>query len=535
MFSANSLSWLDMAVIAIYIGGLVVAGLMDRHRMTKARDIFLAGQSASWPKIGFALYASTISATSLVGLTGAAYAHGISVFNYEWMAAVVLTIFCAFVLPTYIKSQVFTVPEFLELRYGRFVRTYVSGLAILLGVFLDAAGGLFAGAVLFQIMFPDWPLWQVCTLLAMLAGAFLITGGLRAVIMVESIQGAILVMTCAAIAFFTFQAVGGGDVAHGWHNVMTRIDAAHLKLIKPASDPAMPWTGLVTGVPLIGFYFWCTSQMMVQRVLAAKSLDHGRWGSLMGGAMKLTNLFLVILPGAAALLLFPHLDQPDQVFSHLVFDVLPHGLIGLILAACLISILSGLASIYNATSTLLTMDFVRKLYPDMSEQGLVRTGQVTMIIFMVLSILWAPQIIHFKDTLWQYLQAVLCYFVPPIAAVFIAGLFLPRVNKSGAAAGLIVGTTSSFTLFFGVEVFHAIPLHFLVAAVVIFFISFVALLAGSFLAAAPETARIAPLMFSKAVWQAETEHLKTIKWYQNYRLLSIALLVLTGAIVAWFA
>ena len=223
------------------------------------------------------------------------------------------------------------------------------------------------------------------------------------------------------------------------------------------------------------------------------------------------------------------------MFSHILFGVLPHGLVGLILAACLISILSGLASIYNATSTLLTMDFVRKLKPDMSEQGLVRTGQVTMVVFMALSILWAPQIFHFKDTLWQYLQAILCYFVPPIAAVFIAGLFIRRVNKAGAAAGLIVGTASSFFLFFGVEVFHAIPLHFLVAAVVIFAISFAALIAGSFLGPAPDVTAIAPLMFSKAVWQAETEHLKTIKWYQNYRFLSIALLVLTGAVVAWFA
>lgn len=468
---AHNLTWLDLGVFCVYIGGLLLLGIRDRRRMMQARDHFLAGQSASWPKIGFALYASTISATSLVGLTGYAYAHGIAVFNYEWMAAIVLTIFCAFVLPTYIKSQVFTVPEFLELRYGRFVRTYVSALSVALGIFLDAAGGLFAGAVLFQIMFPDWPLWQVCALLALLAGGFLIAGGLRAVIMVESIQGLILVISCACISFFTFKAAGG------WTHVMQSVDPSHLKLILPADDTAMPWIGLVTGVPLIGFYFWCANQTMVQRVLAAKSLDHGRWGSLMG-AMKLTNLFLVIIPGAAALLLFPSLDNPDQVFSHIVFQILPHGLVGLILAACLISILANLSGIYNSTSTLLTMDFVRKLRPGMSEVALVRTGQVTTVILMLISILWAPQIIHFGD-LWSYLQAILCYFVPPIAAVFIAGLFIKRANKAGAGAALVVGTISSFALFFGIEVFHAIPLHFLVAAVVIFIISLLALFAGS--------------------------------------------------------
>jgi len=530
----HNLTWLDLGVFCVYIGGLLLLGIHDRRRMMKARDHFLGGQSALWPKIGFALYASTISATSLVGLTGYAYAHGIAVFNYEWMAAIVLTIFCAFVLPTYIKSQVFTVPEFLELRYGKFVRTYVSALSVALGVFLDAAGGLFAGAVLFQIMFPDWPLWQVCALLAALAGGFLIAGGLRAVIMVESIQGLILVISCACISFFTFRAVGGGSVAGGWTHVMQSVDPSHLKLILPASDAAMPWTGLVTGVPLIGFYFWCANQTMVQRVLAAKSLDHGRWGSLMGGALKLTSLFLVIIPGAAALLLFPSLENPDQVFSHIVFRIMPHGLVGLILAACLISILANQSGIYNSTSTLLTMDFVRKLRPGMSEAALIRTGQITTVILMLFSIVWAPQIVRFGD-LWSYLQAILCYFVPPIAAVFVAGLFVKRANKAGAMAALVTGTLSSFVFFFGVEIFHVIPLHFLVAAVVIFAISLAALFAGSLTAPPPDPATINHLMFAKEVWKAETAHLKTVKWYQNYRYLSLALLLLTGAIVIWFA
>ena len=529
MPSLHDLSLLDLAVFALYIGGLVVAGVVSGRKSLLAREHFLGGQSASWPKIGFALYASTISVTSLVGLTGASYAHGISVSNYEWMATVVLTVFCAFVLPTYIKSQVFTVPEFLELRYGRFVRTYVSGLSILLGVFLDAAGALFAGAVLFQVLFPDWPLWQVCALLALLAGGFLIAGGLRAVIMVESVQGLILVVACAAIAFFTFRAAGG------WHAVMTRVDPDRLRLLLPASDKAMPWTGLLTGVPLIGFYFWCANQTMVQRVLAARDVDHGRWGSLLGGALKLTNLFLVCIPGAACLLLFPGLKQPDQVFSHIVFELMPHGVIGLIVAACLVSILSGVAGIYNSMSTLLTMDFIRRLRPDMSQKGLVRTGQAVTAGLMVISILWAPQIVHFKDTLWQYLQAVLCYFVPPIAAVFTAGLFLRRANKTGAAAALIVGTAMSFALFFGVEVSHIIPLHFLVAAVVIFAVSLAALVTASLLSPPPDAERIAPLMFSDAVWRAETAHLKTVKWYQNYRYISLGLLLLTGAIVVWFA
>ncbi len=533
MQPSYSLSLFDMAVICAYIGGLILAGILDKRRALKARDHFLGGQSATWPRLGFSLYASTISVTSLVGMTGSAYAHGIAVFNYEWMAAVVLTLFCAFVLPTYIRSQVFTVPEFLELRYGRFVRTYVSGLSIVLAVFLDAAGCLFAGAVLFQTLFPDWALWQVCALLAVLAGGFLIAGGLRAVMMVEAVQGLILITACASLAFFTFKATG--EATGGWHDTLARLNPAHLKLILPASDTAMPWTGLLTGAPLIGFYFWCTNQTMVQKVLAAKSLDHGRWGSLFGGALKLTTLFLVIIPGAAAVLLFPHLAKPDQVFSHLLFGILPHGLIGLIIAACLVSILSTLASLYNATSTLITMDFIRRLKPGMSEAHLVLTGRIIIVGLMGVSIAWVPQIVHFKETLWQYLQAILCYFVPPIAAVFIAGLFIKRANATGAAAGLVLGTISSLALFFGVEVFHIIPLHFLVAAMVIFVVALGSLCTASLVSPAPDESRMAPLMFNKNVWQAETQSLKTVTWYQNYRILSLGLLGLTFAIVIWFA
>lgn len=535
MFDASRLSLPDVAVFGLYLLGLLIAGLIGRSRSLKAREHFLAGQSASWARIGFALYASTISATSLVGLTGSSYADGIAAsFCYEWPAAIVLTLFCAVVLPTYLRSRIFTVPEFLELRYGRFVRTYVAGLGIGLGIFLDASGCLFAGAVLFQTLFPAWPLWGVCALLAGLAGIFLVLGGLRAVLLVEGIQGLVMVVSCTALAIFTFAAIGGGDPLEGWHRTMTQIDPSHLKLILPASDPILPWTGLVTGIPLIGFYFWCANQTIVQRVLAARSLDDGRLGSLLGGGLKLTSLFLVCLPAAGAALLFPHLDKPDAVFGHILFDILPHGLTGLFLAACLISLLSALSGIYNSVSTLVTMDFVRRFRPDLDEAMLVHIGKAVTLAVMAISILWAPQIVHFKDTLWQYLQSILCYFVPPIAAVFITGLFWRRANARGAGFALVAGTSASFVLFYLIEIAHRLPLHFLIAAMVIFLIALFALIAGSLTAPAPEAARIAPLMFSGEIWREESAHLKTVPWYRNYRLLSLGLLGVTAGVVFWF-
>ncbi|ESQ89388.1 hypothetical protein ABAC460_12825 [Asticcacaulis sp. AC460] len=522
------LSGIDIAILAGYVAAIIAVGLWHRRRSETASAHFLARESASWPRMGFALYASTLGATSLVGLTGTAYAHGIAVFAYEWMAALVLPVFCVFILPIYLSSRVFTVPEFLERRYGRFVRTYVSGLTVVLELFLEGAGGLFGGAILFQSLVPGWPLWAVCGLLAGLSGLFLLLGGLRGVILVESVQGVVVVTMCAALAWCVFAALGGPGEA------LARLEPERLKLIMGPDDATMPWIGLVTGIPLIGFYYWCANQSMVQRMLAAKSLDHGRWGSLMGGAMKLTTLFLVILPGAAAVLLFPDLDNPDQVFPKMVFGLLPQGLVGIVLAACLISILSSLASVYNATSTLLTMDFIRRLRPGLDDRSLIRIGRVMIVVVMAVTVAWAPQIGLFKDTLWQYLQAVMCYFVPPVAAVFLAGLFLRQANGGGARIGLVAGTVAGVCGFVGIEILDVVPLHFQVAALVVFGVALVGTIVGSRFFPPEDEARIRPLMYAPGLWQAETERLKSVKPWLNYRYLSLGLIGLTLALVFVF-
>ncbi len=524
----NALNGIDLAVILFYLGIVLVAGLRSLDRNTTAKQHFLASSSARWPRIGFSLYASTLGATSLVGITGTAYAHGISVFAYEWMAALVLPIFCTFILPTYLTSRVFTVPEFLELRYGRFIRTYVSNFSVCLELFLGGGGGLFAGSVLFQTLVPGWPLWVISAILAILSGIFLLLGGLRAVILVEAVQGVVVVTVCAALAWFTFHAAGGFGL------IWAHMDPSKLKLIMPASDPAIPWTGLITGVPLIGFYYWCTNQTMVQRVLSARSLDDGRWGSLLGGALKLTTLFLVVLPGAAAVLIFPHLSSPDQVFSQIVFRILPHGLVGVVIAVCLVSILSSLASFYNAASTLVTMDMIRRLQRRLDDRQLIRISRLVVVALMAATVVIAQQIGHFHNTLWQYLQSVMCYFVPPVAAVFLAGFVWTGANTTGAIYGLFAGLAASFAGFCGIEVWHVIPLHFQIAAVVIFLITLAAIVIGSRFGQPEPIERITPLMFTPDVWRAETQRLKGVPAYRNYRILSCALIVLTLTIVFIF-
>jgi len=314
-----TLAGLDAAIIGLYLLAVVALGLFASRKATTATDYFLAARSSTWPTIGLALLASNISSTTLIGLAGAAYAAGIAVYNYEWMASVVLVFFCLFLLPVILRSQVYTMPEFLERRYDGSIRLYFSGLTIFLNIVVDTAGTLFGGALMFKLILPDVPLWQIAGLLALAAGAYTVAGGLKAVLVTEVVQAVILGGASIFVAIFAF------DKAGGWDAVMAAVPADKMSLIRPADDSNLPWTGLISGVPLIGLYFWCTNQFMVQRVLSAKNLDHGRWGSLFAGLLKLPVLFLMVLPGSAAILIYPHLERPDLVYPTLIFDLLPVG------------------------------------------------------------------------------------------------------------------------------------------------------------------------------------------------------------------
>lgn len=532
-----TLAPLDLAVIAVYAFGIIALGLLVARRRASAEDYFLASRSSTWPVIGLALLASNISSTTLIGLAGAAYAIGISVYNYEWMATVVLAFFCVFFLPFLLRSQVYTLPEYLERRYDRRARRYFSALTIFLNIVVDTAGTLYGGAIMLKLILPEWPLWQIVAVLALSAGIYTIAGGLRAVMVTETVQAVILLVASVFIAVFAF------DKAGGWDAVMAAVDPAKLSLIRPLDDPGVPWLGLVLGVPLLGFYFWCTNQFMVQRVLSAKDERHGRWGALFAGLLKLPVLYVMVLPGTAAILLYPQLDKPDMVYPTLIFDLLPAGLLGIVIAGFFAAIMSSIASTFNSAATLVTMDFVRPLRagagagastdaltPEQS-RSLVRAGRITTFVFMVLAVLWAPQIERF-ESLWQYLQAVLAYAVPPVCALFLIGLFWRRANAAGALAAILVGLLGGGALFWA-NVLAADPLglHFLLVAPVLFVLSATALVIGSLLGAPPRAEQVDALLWTPAFYRAETATLAALPWWQNYRVLSVLLLALTAAIV----
>ena len=525
--SFGLLGLLDWLVVAAYTGGLVVLGLlMSRTRIAPA-DYFLASRASRWPVIGLALFASNMSSTALVGLAGGAYAMGISVYDYEWSAVVILAFFCVFLLPSIIRSQIYTMPEFLERRYDRRVRLHFALLTLFLNVFVDSAGVLYSGSLVCQLLFPAWPLWLIAALLAGTAGLYTILGGLRSVIYTEAVQAVVLMLGALMISIGAFSHAGG------WHAVMKGVDPAALSLIRPTGDRGVPWPGLLLGIPLLGFYYWCTNQSIVQRMLSARNLDHARWGALFAGLLKLPVLFLIVLPGTCALLLFPNLPHPDLVYPNLILHLLPAGLVGLVVAGFVAATMVSIASMLNSASTLVTMDIIRPLKPHLTDSQVVRIGRASTVGLLVVAILWAPQLRMFPS-LWQYLQAVLAYAVPPVVALFLVGMFWRRANADGASATMLLGSLCGFALFLSNGVLGWTHFHFLYATPILTALDASILVGVSRLGRGTAAASGGIAMWKFDFSRAEQMRLKLLPLWQDYRFQAAALLAVTAAVVMAF-
>ena len=518
---------IDITILVAYFVFVMGLGIYLGRKYEDAEDYFLAGRSMIWPFIGLSLFASNISSTTLIGLAGEAYSTGISVFNYEWMAAVVLVFFAIFILPFVLKSGVYTMPEFLERRFDGRARIYFAGLTIFLNIVVDTAGSLFAGALVIQMVFPDIAIWQTIAVLAVVAGVYTITGGLAAVIYTDAIQAILLLVGSIVISIIAFNKIGD------WDTLVSQVSPDKLSLIRPLDDAGVPWLGLLVGVPLLGFYFWCTNQFMVQRVLSAKDVNHGRWGSLFAGALKLPVLFIMVLPGTFAIILYPDLSRPDLVYPTLLFDLLPVGLLGLVLAGFIAALMSQIDSTLNSASTLVTMDFVRKFHPGLSSHRLLIIGRYVTFIIMILAVLWAPQIENFSS-LFKYLQKVLAYAIPPVVALFLIGSFWKTAHAKAAFLTIVLGNILSIGLFLVIEVFEIMPMHFLYVPPILFVVCCFILITFSIILPKNSGEDATDLVWTRTIYEAETIELRTYAWYQNYRVLSVILLLATAAIVIAF-
>lgn len=542
-----NLNIIDLVVIVLYIIFIVWWGL--RHSKSSDSDAyFLAGRDLKWPMVGLSLFAASISSSTLMGNSGEGFINGIAVFNYNWISILVMVFFAIFFLPFYIKSGIFTMPEFLERRFDSRSRTYFSFITIIGNIFLDASATLYAGALIINMIFPGVDMMLIIIGMAIVAGSYTIIGGLSSVINTEVIQAFILIIGSTLLAFFAMDSIGGWEVFMEKFN-----DGVWLKLTRSMDDPTVPWLGMWVGIPILGFYFWGNNQVMVQRVLSAKSIDHGRKGVLLVGFLYLFTLFIFIIPGLVArgINLFGVENLPheiisgsdlktqygintDQVYPRLISKVLPVGLIGIILSAMISALTSALSATLNSVSTLFTMDFYSKMDKTASSEKKVKVGKITAVITLVIAILWAPYIGKF-DSLIAYYQEILSYLAPPVVGTFFMGLFWKRANAIGAFSGLMSGLFIAVVIMtlkylLGIE----LGLHFLLLAPIILALSVLTNTIVSLTTAPPPVNKVKENTWTREIWAEETLALKGVVWYKNFRLQALMLVLACFVMYALF-
>lgn len=428
------LNVVDWSIIIVYFLFIFSIGFYFLKRQTDTGQFFLAGRRSRWYTLGPTIFAANISSEHFIGLAGSGAAMGLAVGAYEWMA-----VFCLFVLgwlfiPYYFSSRVFTMPEFLERRYNAGTRWYLSIVSIVAYIFTKISVALFAGSILIKVVF-GWDPMLSAIVLVIAAGIYTAMGGLAAVIWADMVQTTIIILGAAALTLLGLHQVGG------FAGLRAALPPSFFDMTWPASHPIYPWTGTMIGIFILGIWYWATDQFIVQKSLSARNVSEARGGINFTALLKILPVFILVLPGLIARALWPVeiAADPDHAFPHMLTRLLPHGLIGLVVAALLAALVSSLAATFNSSSTLITMDIYRKIRPQASEKRLVATGRWATVAIVLLGIAWIPIIRLMSNQLYQYLQAVQSYISPPITAVFLAGVLWKRTTAPAAMTTLIAG------------------------------------------------------------------------------------------------
>ena len=431
---------IDWAVIGLYFvlvfGVAIWATMREKTTRETSTGYFLAGRNIGWFIIGASLFASNIGSEHLVGLAGTGAASGVAVGQFEILASLILLVLGWLFVPFYLRSGVFTMPEFLERRYSPAARWYLAVISIIGYVLTKISVTIAAGGIVFEaLMGIDF--WTGAFIVVIATGIYTIFGGLRAVLYTDMLQMFVLVGGAVTVTIIGLIEIGG------WGALREAAGSGYFSVWRPATHPDFPWTGILFGAPILGVWYWCTDQFIVQRVLSAYDQDNARRGTILGAYLKVLPLFIFVIPGVIAYALAQsgriELAQPDEALPTLIGVLLPVGLKGIVVAGLLAALMSSLSSVFNSCSTLITWDIYRKLHPGVSERRLVLVGQVSTGVLVVLGLLWIPMMEYISGQLYQYLQSVQAYISPPIAAVFLIGVFWKRVNATGAIASLITG------------------------------------------------------------------------------------------------
>jgi SSS family solute:Na+ symporter len=434
----------DLIIIVTYLIGIMSIGIWVGYRKrTSSTQFFLAGRSLKWPMIGAALFTANISTIHLVGLSASGFSEGIVVGNFEWMASFCLIVLGLIFVPFYLRTKITTLPEFLERRYSTTCRMIMAFIAIWSALLVHIGVSLYAGAKVFDYFF-GIPVIYSIIIIAVVTAIYTILGGLRAVVVTDSIQAVVLLAGCIVLTLLSVKALGGEGI-HSFAELKEAVKPDQLSMTHSLRDAngnfnEYSWLTLMVGYHVLGIWYWCTDQTIVQKALGAKDMRNAQLGAVFAGWLKILPLFFMVFPGVVAYVLFKDKigGDPNNTLTVMIDELLPMGLKGLFAAGLLAAVMSTVEAALNSTATITAEDIVRRIRPHTQDRTLVLIGRITACVVIVLAMLWSPYCEKFRN-IFVVVNKVPMMFAPAITTVFVLGLFWKRGTKQAALATFIAG------------------------------------------------------------------------------------------------
>ncbi|MGW8256454.1 MAG: sodium:solute symporter family transporter [Thermoguttaceae bacterium] len=459
------LTVLDFVIVVLYLGALWSIGLFVAYRHRREDESFLLNRHFGWLNIGCSIFATNIGPPFLLSSAAAAYSYGMVTASFEWLAWIFLFLLAIFFAPHYIRMRISTMPEFIRRRFGRHAAEFLSWYGLLTIIVLWIGGDMFVGSrLLNQIL--GVPEWQCLVGLAVIFTSFTVAGGFAAVMATDTFQAMLMIVSMLTLNVIAFWHVGSLDkLIHG-------IPREYWTLVRPANDPNYPWPAIFLGYPVLGFWFWCTDQTIVQRMLGARDLRQAQLGAAFTAFLKILPPFLFMMPGIFCLVLEPKLGNADEAFLTMLSHYMPIGMLGLMISVLGAASVAGVSGGLNAFSTIFTMDiYRRKFCPEASPRHLKRVGQLVVVSVATAAVGAALFLQHSEKNIFDTLQIVIAYFAPPVASVFLAGILWQRATAKGAVTTLYLGSAVSLSI--GVLDFLGLPYkgfwpHFMLMTVILF-------------------------------------------------------------------
>ena len=434
---------LDLFIILAYLAVIISIGILSaRKKKVGSEGFFLAGRSLHWGMIGAALFAANISTIHMVGLAANGFKDGIVWGNFEWMATFLLIILALFFAPFYFKNKISTLPEFLEKRYGPRSRSFFAFIVIITALFSHIGISLYAGAVVMKTFFGINIMVSILVI-SFITTLYSILGGLRAIVVIETFQSVILIGGAALLTILSVSMLPEQGI-HTMAEFKAVLKPNQLDLLQSGKESVLPWYSIFLGYPILGIYYWCADQTIVQKVLGAKTMSDAQNGPLFAGFLKILPVFIMVFPGILAYALFSDtIVDPNDTLMVLISRVLPTGLMGLMIAALLAALMSTISAGINSVGTLVSIDIVKRIRPSTPDKIVLRSGRIASLIVMILAIIWSPWIGRF-ESIFDAISVILSMLSPPVTSVFVMGILSKRGNDKVALStmifGLILGT-----------------------------------------------------------------------------------------------